>query len=81
MSLALHDGGDDALHVGELLERVHGARTHVGRVPGTSEKELERLQQMTDLRQQLEVAIRDEAYESAARLRDEIRALEGGAAS
>lgn len=62
--------------IGELLERVHGARTHVGRVPGTSAQELERLQHMTDLQQRLEVAIRDEAYESAARLRDEIKALE-----
>lgn len=63
--------------IGELLERVHGARTHVGRLPGTSPKELERMQHMSELQQRLEVAIRDEAYESAAQLRDEIKALEG----
>lgn len=28
-------------HIGELLERVHGSRTHVGRVPGASEADLE----------------------------------------
>jgi protein arginine kinase activator len=62
--------------VGELLERVHGARQHVGRIPGVSDAELARLQSLAQLRQDLEVAIRQEAYESAARLRDEIQALE-----
>lgn len=63
-------------HIGELLERVHGAREHLGRVPGTSESELAHLQRLSELRRQLEVAIRDEAYENAARLRDEIRAID-----
>jgi protein arginine kinase activator len=62
-------------HIGDLLERVHGARAHVGRVPGTSEAESLRSQRLTLLKQQLEDAIRSEAYESAARLRDEIKAL------
>jgi protein arginine kinase activator len=65
-------------HIGDLLERVHGARTHVGRIPGTSEADLERQKRLTDLRSQLDAAIRDEAYESAARLRDELKTLEGG---
>lgn len=65
-----------APHLGELLERVHGARTHVGRLPGTSEQDLERLQQLDTLRRELDAAIREEAYESAARLRDELKALE-----
>lgn len=64
--------------VGELLERVHGARQHVGRVPGVSDEELERLHNLAQLRQDLEIAIRQEAYESAARLRDEIQQLETG---
>lgn len=63
-------------HIGDLLERVHGARTHVGRVPGTSEAEMERIKRVTDLRARLDAAVRDEAYESAARLRDELKALE-----
>ena len=65
-------------HILELLERVHGARTHIGRVPGTSDAEVERQRRMSALRQELEVAIREEAYENAARLRDEIRHLEEG---
>jgi protein arginine kinase activator len=69
-----------AAHIGDLLERVHGARTHVGRVPGTSEADLDRLKRLSDLRSQLDTAIREEAYESAARLRDELKTLEGGQA-
>jgi len=63
-------------HIGDLLERVHGARVHTGRIPGTSEIELVRFQRMTELRQRLEAAVREEAYENAARLRDELKALE-----
>jgi protein arginine kinase activator len=63
-------------HIGDLLERVHGARAHVGRVPGTSEADSLRSQRLSMLKQQLEDAIRAEAYESAARLRDEIKALD-----
>ena len=48
----------------------------MGRVPGTSEAELVRVQRMSDLKQKLETAVREEAYESAARLRDELKALE-----
>lgn len=69
----------------EILERVHGARSHVGRMPGgpmmtasagalgASGDERHRL---VDLRRELETAIRSEAYERAAHLRDEIKALE-----
>lgn len=63
-------------HIGDLLERVHGARAHVGRVPGTTEAESLRSQRVNALKQQLEEAIRAEAYENAARLRDEIKGLD-----
>ena len=63
-------------HILELLERVHGSRTHVGRLPGTTDAEIERQKRMSVLRHELETAIRDEAYENAARLRDEIKGLE-----
>jgi protein arginine kinase activator len=70
-----------AAHIGDLLERVHGARTHVGRLPGTSEEELDRQKRLIDLRSKLDAAVREEAYESAARLRDELKALEDPASS
>lgn len=63
-------------HIGDLLERVHGARAHVGRVPGTSEADSLRSQRLSTLKAQLEEAVRSEAYESAARLRDEIKTLD-----
>jgi len=83
-----------AAHLGELFERVHGARQHVGRLPGadaagaaTADATVEaeesdahvdrdRERRLVDLRQKLEVAIKEEAYESAARLRDELKQLE-----
>jgi protein-arginine kinase activator protein McsA len=37
---------------------------------------LEREQRLVDLRRKLETAIREEAYENAARLRDELKQLE-----
>lgn len=62
--------------IAELLERVHGALEHVGRVPGLSDDDLERMQNLSELRRELDTAIRDEAYESAADLRDRISDLE-----
>jgi len=56
-----------------LLERVHDGKTHVGRYPGrTANTEPDNL---TDLHRRLADAIRDENYEDAARLRDELREL------
>lgn len=63
-------------HIGDLLERVHGARAHVGRVPGATETDTLRSQRVNALKQQLDEAIRAEAYENAARLRDELKQLD-----
>lgn len=63
-------------HLHELIERVHGSTQHVGRKPGVDEIQLARLQKVSELKLALENAIRDEAYESAARIRDELRGLQ-----
>jgi protein arginine kinase activator len=63
-------------YLGELLERMHGATEHVGRIPGVGEVELERVRRISDLRQELGQAIDQEAYERAASLRDELKTLE-----
>ena len=68
-----------ARDIHEILERVHGSTEHVGRLPGISSAELERMQQIHELRRRLDAAIRDEAYENAARIRDELQALDGPA--
>jgi protein arginine kinase activator len=63
-------------HLRDLLERIHGASRHVGRVPGLDEAAMARMQRVTELQRALEGAIRDEAYEAAAKLRDELRSLQ-----
>jgi len=63
-------------HLRDLLERIHGATKHVGRVPGLDPSALERLQRVNELQKELEAAIREEAYEQAARLRDELKSLQ-----
>lgn len=63
-------------HIEPLLLRVHNAQAHRGRLPGRDEVSLQRSQHLSELRSKLEAAIREEAFESAARLRDEIQELE-----
>jgi protein arginine kinase activator len=62
--------------LGEQLERMHGAREHRGRIPGIDENEMVRMQRITDLKGELEHAIREEAYEEAATLRDQLKNFE-----
>jgi len=59
-------------HIEPLLLRVHNAQEHKGRLPGEDAA----TRMLSDLRYRLEQAVRSEAYESAARLRDEIQGLE-----
>ena len=63
-------------HLEPLFLRVHNAKTHRGRTPGGPSEARRRQEQLSTLRTQLEAAIRAEAYENAARLRDEIQELE-----
>ena len=59
-----------------LLQRMHNATSHTGRLPGIDEAQLQRIQQLSELRGKLESAIREEQYENAAQLRDELKQLE-----
>jgi len=60
-----------------LLERIHGATRHVGKVPSQARDEDPLRQELAQWRLQLRDAVRQEAYEEAARLRDLIRDKEG----
>lgn len=60
----------------DLLERLHGSARHVGRGPDQGESALLRRKRLDELQQALASAIREEAYEEAAKLRDEIKSLE-----
>ena len=64
------------VYLDESLERLHGSTQHVGRLPGIPESELERRHVVEGLKGELEVAVREEDYERAASLRDEIQSLD-----
>lgn len=59
-----------------LLDRIHRARRHVGKAPPHAVANAAREHEIMTLRQRLREAVEQEAYEEAARLRDEIRARE-----
>jgi len=60
-----------------LLQRVHEATSHRGRMPSrTATIEGGAPDALADLRRRLDDAIRNERYEDAARLRDELRKAE-----
>jgi protein arginine kinase activator len=75
-------------HLRPLLQRVHNADAHLGRLPdiegaegadaSVCKEQRKRRSQLIALRTQLERAIAAEAYENAAQLRDEIKELETG---
>ena len=62
-----------------LLESLHGQVRHMGKSPRRTPLSDTQRAELTRLRQQLQVLIREERYEEAARVRDRIRQLEGGA--
>lgn len=69
----------------DSIERIHGRVTHKGRRPhshaqivsdGENKAQNTKPDQLTTLKAQLSDAIKNENYENAAKLRDEIRKLE-----
>ncbi|HPF15409.1 MAG: UvrB/UvrC motif-containing protein [Planctomycetes bacterium] len=60
-----------------MLERIHGATSHVGRVPGIANSyERDRMEQINQLKARLDQAIHKEEFEAAAGLRDQLAELE-----
>lgn len=60
-----------------LINRAHGGATHhVGKVPPKADDETRRHTGLLRLKRELKQAIEDENYELAAKVRDQIRALE-----
>jgi protein arginine kinase activator len=60
-----------------LLKRIHGNTQHSGKIPRRMGGSLRVRKEISQLRDQLEKAIRMEEYEKAAELRDKIKALNG----
>jgi protein arginine kinase activator len=65
-----------AKELAPLLEKIHGAKQHVGRRPSSAVPDPATEERLRGLRRDLARAVKDEQYESAARLRDEIRVAE-----
>lgn len=63
-----------------LLENIHGETQHVGKVPKRAPDASQKQYRLIKLRSRLRAAVDDEQYEEAARLRDEISALEAESA-
>lgn len=59
-----------------LLRRIHGSTAHTGKAPKRTGGQIRAKREIEQLRKKLEEAIKREAYEEAAKLRDEIRAKE-----
>ena len=59
-----------------VVRSLHGKATHTGRAPVALRAQRDKQNRMSTLRRALQEAITQERYEDAARLRDEIKALE-----
>ena len=61
-----------------LLENIHGETQHTGKFPKCAPDDSRQQYRLIKLRQELRIAVEEEAYEDAARLRDEIQTLDNG---
>ncbi len=59
-----------------MLNRIQGRVQHAGRRPHMDPAELERSEKIVRLRRAMEAAVSEEAFEEAARLRDQLKKLE-----
>ena len=62
--------------LGSLLKRIHGSPIHVGKSPVKAVKTTKVKSELAELKRKLERAIEEEAFEDAAKLRDQIRRIE-----
>lgn len=63
-------------YIGPLLRRIHGSGQHIGKSPLKTAKGMKDKVDVHDLRLKLQNAIELEAFEEAARIRDQIKELE-----
>ena len=63
-----------------LLGKLQASTHHKGRVPGSLRKEDIARKKLQELKEQMNIAVAQEAFEEAARLRDEIKMMEKEAA-
>ena len=61
-----------------VLRNLHVKTQHLGKFPASRGARADDIKRITLLQEELERAVREECYERAAEIRDEIRELEGG---
>jgi protein arginine kinase activator len=61
----------------DLLRKIHGSDYHIGKMPRKLEPEIAQSRQVESLRKEMEMAIKREEFEKAAKIRDRIKQLEG----
>lgn len=60
-----------------LIEKAHNGKTrHCGKVPSKTPQQTKKQTECLNLRHQLDVAVQNEDYELAAKLRDQIKQME-----
>lgn len=72
-----HDYAVFKTKLDDLLEKIHGKNQHIGKVPARASDQIAKEEELHSLKHDLESAVRDEAYEKAADLRDRIHRIEG----
>lgn len=66
-------------YLAPLLKRIHGSNQHIGKNPSKVKvvtKIYKKKMGLSELKSQLQKAIKEEAFENAARLRDQIKEIE-----
>jgi protein arginine kinase activator len=71
-----HDYEAFAEPLAEVLDKVHGSREHLGKMPRRAGADTHGQRELMQLRRQLQEAVESEHYEEAARLRDLIKKKE-----
>ncbi|MCX7713246.1 MAG: UvrB/UvrC motif-containing protein [Chthoniobacterales bacterium] len=62
-------------HLLPMLQNMHKGTHHKGKIPARHRLRISRLQELNQLRADLEKAVKEEEYEKAAGIRDRIRSL------
>ena len=61
----------------KLFSHIHGANRHIGKMPKGFQEKQQYQKKLKRLEKMLQKAVQDERYEEAAKIRDEIKTLEG----
>jgi protein arginine kinase activator len=64
-------------YLASLLKKIHGSNQHSGKVPAGLPRVVKARSELQELKSRLQYLVETEAFEEAAKLRDQIRELEG----